>query len=67
MIHQTNSRIGGYWLPRQVQSETKVRIGGKAVMTIEYGPYEIAQPQPPQSVSDADTELAKGIMRAAVQ
>jgi hypothetical protein len=67
LIHQTNSRIGGFWLPQQNQSETKVRIGGKAVMTIEYGPYEIAQPKSPQSVNDADAELAKGTLRAAVQ
>jgi hypothetical protein len=67
LIHQTNSRIGGFWLPQQNQSETKVRIGGKAVMTIDYGPYEIAQPQLPQSVSEGDSELAKGTLRAPVR
>jgi len=67
LIHQTNSRIGGFWLPQQNQSETKVRIGGKAVMTIDYGPYQISQPQSPQSASDDDTELAKGTLRAAVR
>jgi hypothetical protein len=67
LIHQTNSRIGDFWLPEQNRSETKVRIGGKAVMTIEYGPYKIAQPQSPQSISDADAELAKGTLRAAVK
>ncbi|MGO9937810.1 MAG: hypothetical protein ACLPH3_09065 [Terracidiphilus sp.] len=67
LIHQTCSRIGDFWLPQQVQSETKVRIGGKAVMTIDYGPYEIGQPQSPQSVSEGDTEVAKGTLRAAVR
>ena len=67
LIQQTNSRIGGFWLPQQVQSDSKVRIGGKAVMTIDYGPYRISQPQSPRSVSDADTEPAKGTLRAAVQ
>jgi hypothetical protein len=67
LIHQTNSQIGGFWLPQQVQSETKVRIGRRAVMTIDYGPYQISQPQSPQSVSHGDTELAKGTLRAAVQ
>src|SRR5271165_1415730 len=52
LIHQTNSRIGGFWLPQQNQSETKVRIGGKAVMTIDYGPYQITQPQAPRSVTE---------------
>jgi hypothetical protein len=41
LIHQTNTQIDGFWLPQQVQSETKVRIGGKAVMTISYGPYQL--------------------------
>jgi hypothetical protein len=67
LIHQTSSRIGGFWLPQQVQSETKVRIGGKAVMTINYGPYEIASPQSPQSASDVFPELAKGDLRGAAQ
>jgi len=67
LIHQTNSRIDGFWLPHQNQSETKVRIGGKAVLTIDYGPYQISQPKSPQSVGDHDTELAKGALRPAVQ
>jgi len=43
LIHQTNSRINGFWLPQQNRSETKVRVGGKAVLTIDYGTYQIAQ------------------------
>jgi hypothetical protein len=66
LIHQTNSRIGDFWLPRQNQSETKVRVGGKAVMTIDYGPYEIAAPQSPQSVGDAYSELASRNLQTAV-
>ena len=67
LIYQNNSRIGSFWLPQRVQSETKVRIGGKAVMTIDYGPYQISQTRSSQSVSEDDTELAKGTLRAAVQ
>jgi hypothetical protein len=61
LIHQTNTKIGGFWLPERNQSETKVRIGGKAVMTIEYGPYEIAQPRSLQSAGDADAKLAVAV------
>ena len=64
LIHQSNSRIGDFWLPKLVQSETKVRMGGKAVMTIDYGPYEIGQPRSPQSVGQGATELAKENIRA---
>jgi hypothetical protein len=67
LIHQTNTRIGDFWLPQQNRSETKVRIGGKAVMTISYGPYQIAQPQSPATVSEDDAELAKASLRAAVK
>jgi hypothetical protein len=67
LIHQTNSKIGDFWFPEQNQSETKVRVGGKAVLTIDYGPYQISQPQSPQSVGDNETELAKGSLRAAVR
>lgn len=67
LVHQTNSRIGGFWLPQQNQSETKVRVGGKAMFTIKYGPYEIAQPNSPRSVSDANAEMANGALPVAVQ
>jgi hypothetical protein len=67
LIHQTNSKIGDFWLPQQNQSETKVRVGGKAVLTIDYGPYQISQPQLTQSVVDNETDLAKGSLRAPVR
>ncbi len=59
LVHQTNSRVGDFWLPQQNRSETKVRIGGKAVLTIDYGPYHILKPRSTQSVNTADAELAK--------
>jgi len=34
-------RIGGFWLPVHNQSETQVRMGGKAVLTIDYSDYQI--------------------------
>lgn len=42
LIRHTNAETDGFWLPEHNQSETKVRIGGTAVMTIDYGKYEIA-------------------------
>jgi hypothetical protein len=41
IIHHTNQRTGGFWLPEENRSETKVRIGGSAEMTIDYGAYRI--------------------------
>jgi len=36
-IHYTGAKTDGFWFPQQVLSETKVRIGGTAVLTINYG------------------------------
>jgi hypothetical protein len=41
MIRYTNSKTGDFWLPQQSRSETKVRIGGTAVLSIDYGTYQI--------------------------
>jgi hypothetical protein len=39
-IRYTNAKTGDFWLPKQSRSETKVRIGGTAVLTIDYGTYQ---------------------------
>jgi hypothetical protein len=36
-------KVGNFWLPTSNQSETKVRVFGTAVLTIEYGHYRITQ------------------------
>jgi hypothetical protein len=40
-IKQIFAKTGDFWLPERNQSETKVRIGGTAVLTIDYGTYQI--------------------------
>jgi hypothetical protein len=40
-IRQTFAEKNGFWLPEMNRSETKVRIGGTAAFTIDYGKYEI--------------------------
>jgi hypothetical protein len=39
-IHHFNERAGGFWLPRFNRSESKIRVGGAAVMTIDYGVHQ---------------------------
>ena len=46
LIDYTNAKTGNFWLPQRNRSETKVRIGGTAVLTIDYGTYEINSDQP---------------------
>ncbi len=41
LIRSSNAKTGEFWLAQQSRSETKVRIGGTAVLTIDYGKYEI--------------------------
>ena len=41
LIRSTSSKTGSFWLPKQNRSETKVRIGGTAVLTNDYGDYQI--------------------------
>jgi hypothetical protein len=41
LIRQTYGKTGNFWLPVQNRSETKVRVGGAAVFTIDYGAYQI--------------------------
>lgn len=42
LIHYTGTKTDGFWMPQQMRSETSVRVGGAAVLTIDYGNYEIA-------------------------
>jgi outer membrane lipoprotein-sorting protein len=41
LIHYSGAKVDSFWLPRQVRTETKVRIGGTAVLTIDYGTYQV--------------------------
>lgn len=41
LIHSTSAKVNGFWLPAELRSETKVRIGGTAVLTIDYGTYAV--------------------------
>jgi hypothetical protein len=51
LIHHANKNANGFWLPERNQSTTKVRIGGTAVMTIDYGTYQTDPRAAPRVVS----------------
>jgi hypothetical protein len=40
-INHQYAKTDGFWLPAQNRTETKVRLGGKAVLTIDYGTYQV--------------------------
>jgi hypothetical protein len=51
-IHSTSIKTHGFWLPQEVRSETKVRFGGTAVLTIDYGTYSIMSSAPPSGAGN---------------
>lgn len=42
-IRQSFAKTGSFWLPEMNRSESKVRIGGTAAFTIDYGRYQIEE------------------------
>lgn len=40
-INHTYTRVNGFWLPARNESVTHVRLGGKAVLTIDYTDYNV--------------------------
>jgi len=44
-IRHQYTKTGDFWLPHEDRSETDVRVGGKAVLTIDYGTYQV-EPAP---------------------
>lgn len=61
-IRYTSAKVGGFWLPERNRSETKVRIGGTAVLTIDYGTYQAVS-----SASRLDTEDRSRLDRAVLR
>lgn len=40
-IEQVYSKVGNFWLPRSNRSTTLIRLGGRALFTIDYADYQI--------------------------
>ena len=45
-ILHTYAKTGNFWLPEQNRTESKIRVGGTAVLTIDYGTYQIQSDAP---------------------
>jgi hypothetical protein len=50
-ISSSSVKTDGFWLPGKTRSETKVRIGGTAVLTIDYGTYQVVPAETAKLVS----------------
>lgn len=42
-ITHTYSKVGDFWLPQYNRSVSRIRLGGTAILTIEYNEYEISK------------------------
>lgn len=48
-IHHVYGKTGDFWLPESNRSESKIRLGGTAVLTIEYNDYQFVRTAPSQA------------------
>jgi hypothetical protein len=58
-IHHVYAKNGEFWLPQTNRSESKVRFGGTAVLTIDYGTYQFEQPHNATSAQDGRQLVAR--------
>ena len=40
-IHHTYAKTGQFWLPEHDRTDSTMRLGSTAVLTIDYGPYQL--------------------------
>jgi hypothetical protein len=52
LIRYTSAKTGNFWLPQRSRSESKIRIGGTAVLNIDYGAYQINWDKPNSGGAD---------------
>jgi hypothetical protein len=64
-IESTNSKTDGMWLPQKNRSVSKIRIGGAAVLTIDYGTYRLALVGQPQTAVNRFVQKRSEVSEAA--
>jgi len=52
LVRWTYAKTGNFWLPQRSRSEARIRIGGTAVLTIDYGTYQINSDKPHSGGAD---------------
>jgi len=60
IIHHTYGKIGEFWLPEHNESTSEVRLGGHAVLSIQYREYRIfseAKPRGTATVAESSGQL----------
>ena len=57
-FRRSYQKIGNFWLPQSNESQTKVRVFGTAVLTINYGEYQIKKTH--NSNTDVEEKASNG-------
>ncbi len=52
-IRHTYIKVGDFWLPAENHTESVIRLGGRAVLSIEYKDYKIGEAGPVRGVENA--------------
>ncbi|MGD0566959.1 MAG: hypothetical protein ABSA78_01030 [Candidatus Sulfotelmatobacter sp.] len=47
-------KVDGFWLPAENHTESVIRLGGEAILSIEYKDYKVTKAAPPYGVEKAD-------------
>ncbi len=61
-IHHVYAKSGDFWLPETNRSESKVRFGGTAVLTIEYGTYRFEEPRESNQAVSSEAAARKPLL-----
>ena len=65
LIEFTTSKTEGVWLPDKNRSESKIRIGGTAVLSIDYGAYRVALDESRQDTAKRPIRLDRAATEEA--
>ncbi len=58
-IHHEYMKVQDFWLPRRNESISYIRLGGKAILTIEYNNYRVTDARVADSASSSSTVSAR--------
>lgn len=57
-IRHRYEKVGDFWLPAENKTESSIRLGGHAILSIEYKDYEITDAVSPESVQTSRNAAA---------
>lgn len=57
-VEHRYQKVQGFWLPAENHSESFLRLGGRAMLTIEYKDYRVIAARPVNGIKRADQDLA---------